>query len=141
MEYSSACVALVKKYEGLSLTAYQDADGYSIGYGHFGASEGQTITEEEAEQLLISDLNKVAERVNSFVVRALTQGQFDSLCDFVFNLGAGVFHRSKLLYYVNQGMDTWAVDNLLLYVYAGGKIQQSLLNRRNEEVAMYKGIA
>jgi lysozyme len=139
MNYSTACVELVKRYEGCSLTAYADASGYSIGYGHFGATEGQEITQEDADAFLIQDLNKAAEVVNKYVTRALTQGQFDALCDFVFNLGASAFHKSKLLYYVNTGADAWAKDNLLMYVYSSGKIVQGLVNRRTDEALLYKG--
>lgn len=139
MNFSPNCVELVKKYEGCSLTAYKDVDGYSIGYGHFGATEGQTITQEEAEALLAQDISVAAEAVNRYVTRQLTQGQFDALCDFVFNLGAGTFHKSKLLYYVNTGADAWVRDNLLMYVYSSGKIVQGLVNRRTDEATMYKG--
>lgn len=139
MNYSSACVELVKKYEGCSLTSYADAGGYSIGYGHFGVAAGQTITQAEADAILLEDLNQVADKVNMYVTRALTQGQFDALCDFVFNLGSGVFHKSKLLYYVNTGADAWVESNLMMYVYSSGKIMQGLVNRRTDEATMYKG--
>jgi lysozyme len=141
MNYSNACIELVKKHEGCSLTSYADASGYSIGYGHFGVAEGQTITQADADALLVEDLNKVAETVNRYVTRALTQGQFDALCDFVFNLGTGVFHKSKLLYYVNTAADAWVASNLMMYVYSSGKIMQGLVNRRTDEVNMYKGAA
>jgi lysozyme len=139
MNYSSNLVALVKKYENCSLTAYPDADGFSIGYGHYGATEGEQITQDIADSLLEIDLTFAASTVNKYVTRVLTQGQFDALCDFVYNLGVGTFHRSKLLYYVNQSMDTWAESNIMLYVYAGGHLSSDLVNRRTEEKELYEG--
>jgi lysozyme len=141
MNYSAKLVALVKKHESCSLTAYPDADGFSIGYGHYGATEGETITQDVADSLLEIDLAFAANAVNKYITRSLTQGQFDALCDFVYNLGAATFHRSKLLYYVNQSMDSWAESNIMLYVYSGGKILNELVERRTEEKEMYAGVS
>jgi GH24 family phage-related lysozyme (muramidase) len=48
MKTSQRGINLLKEFEGCVLTAYWDYKGYSIGYGHLGAKEGQTITKEEA---------------------------------------------------------------------------------------------
>ena len=60
----------IKGHEGKELTAYKPIDTeehYTIGYGHYGADvkEGQTITEEEAEQMLIDDINKRLPKVKA----------------------------------------------------------------------------
>ena len=50
--------------EGLSLTAYPDKDGFSIGHGRFGAKEGDTITQEQADEYLEEDINKRVDAIN-----------------------------------------------------------------------------
>ena len=54
----------IKEKEGLGLTAYPDADGFSIGYGRFGANEGDTITQEQADNNLEEDINTRLDAIN-----------------------------------------------------------------------------
>ena len=54
----------IKKKEGLGLTAYPDADGFSIGYGRFGANEGDSITQEQADEYLEEDINTRIDAIN-----------------------------------------------------------------------------
>jgi lysozyme len=68
---------------------------------------------------------------------ALTQGQFDALVDFVFNLGAGRLAGSTLLRMLNAGNTTGAGQHLLLWVNAGGKPQPGLVTRRKAELALW----
>lgn len=140
MNYSSKCVELVKKYESCSLTAYKDITGYSIGYGHFGVNEGETITGEMAEQYLLQDLSEASIAVNSMVTRVLTQGQFDALTDFVYNLGATVFHHSMLLHFVNTCNDDMVEKDLCLFTFAGGKNLKILQDRREDEIQLYREV-
>jgi lysozyme len=136
---SPKLVAFIKNIEGCKLTAYKDAEGWSIGYGHFGVSEGDTCTQEQADQWLQEDIDKVAIAVNKAVTRGLSQGQFDALCDFAYNVGITALDQSKMLYYVNNYQDAWAMDHLMLYIYSGGKIVQELMDRRHAEANMYEG--
>ena len=49
----------IRKAEGLKLEAYKpdkDEEDFTIGYGHYGVDEDETITEEEAEELLDKDV-------------------------------------------------------------------------------------
>src|SRR5574337_412189 len=105
MQPSQAAIDLIKAAEGLRLTAYRDSVGVlTIGYGSTGGIKpGQTITPEQAEAMLVDDLDEAAEAVRQLVTVPLTQGQFDALCSFVFNLGAGRLRDSTLLRLLNQG--------------------------------------
>jgi GH24 family phage-related lysozyme (muramidase) len=58
---------------------------------------GLTITQEQAEELLANDIHWAANVVSNLVHISLTQGEFDSLTDFVFNVGAGNFANSTML--------------------------------------------
>ena len=77
MKTSKAGIALIKTAEGFRETAYWDVDGYSIGYGHHGATAGQRVSREEAERLLAEDLERVEAAVSRVNPR-LNQNQFDA---------------------------------------------------------------
>ncbi len=105
MTISQQGIDLVKEFEGCRLTAYQDGAGvFTIGYGHTaGVSAGDTCTQEQAESWLIENLADAAATVQDQIDVPLTQGQFDSLCSFVFNLGSGSLHGSTLRKLLNAG--------------------------------------
>ena len=59
MKISDKGIELIKHFEGCELHAYKDIVGVvTIGYGHTGSdvAEGQTVTEEEAEEILRKEL-------------------------------------------------------------------------------------
>lgn len=95
---------IVKKSEGLRLTAYLCPAGVcTIGWGHTRTAKlGQRITEQEAEELLRSDLRMAEIAVMRRVKVTLTQNQFDALVSFTFNLGEGNLSVSSLLRLVNK---------------------------------------
>jgi lysozyme len=99
MKPSKRCVDLVKKFEGLKLKSYQcPAKVWTIGYGstrwydETPVREGQEISIEMAEKLLMNDLQKFANHINLNV----SQNQFDALVSFCYNLGLGNFNNSTL---------------------------------------------
>ncbi len=139
--YSDAGFALTKKFEGLRLTAYQDQVGvWTIGYGHTGREVhgGMTITEDQADLLLHSDVAGAVACVNRAVTAGIVQCQFDALVDFVFNLGCGRLLGSTLLRYVNAGEFDLAAAQFLLWDHVGGVVVPGLLARRQAEVAMFQ---
>ena len=137
---SQACIDLVKASEGCRLTAYRDPAGIlTIGYGSTGGiSEGQTITQDQADAMLIDDLDAAAESVREMVTVPLTQGQFDALCDFVFNLGAGRLRDSTLLRLLNQGQYGQAAAQFQYWVMAGGQSLPGLVTRRAAERTLFE---
>lgn len=141
MKISKQGIKLIKKFEGFKPYTYLcPANILTIGYGHTrGVRLGQTCTEEEADQFLKEDLelaeaevNKVAEKVD------LTQGQFDSLVSFTFNLGARNFQTSTLRRKVlNNPADPSIKAEFGKWVYVRGKVNQGLQRRRLEESRLY----
>lgn len=105
MIISQAGVDLIKTFEGLRLLAYQDDAGvWTIGYGHTeGVKSGDVISEVQAESYLLKDIDEAAQAVLRLTKQGLTQGQFDALVSFVFNLGQGAYARSTLLKTINTG--------------------------------------
>ena len=140
MNYSKTGLALTEQFEGLRLTAYQDQVGrWTCGYGHTaGVQAGDTCTQAQAEAWLASDVSWAVQCVNLYVKIALTQGEFDSLCDFVFNLGSGSFQHSALLTLVNQRNFEAAAAEFEKWDHAGGQVVAGLLRRRIAEEAEFK---
>lgn len=140
MKPSQACTDLVKASEGLRLTAYRDSAGIlTIGYGSTGGiKSGQTITRGQAEEMLVDDLDEAADAVRKLVTVPLTQGQFDALVSFTFNLGAGRLRDSTLLRLLNQGRYGEAAAQFRFWVMAGGQQLPGLVKRRAAERALFE---
>lgn len=139
---SQNAIQLVKASEGVRLTAYQDSSGvWTIGYGHTAnVVEGQTITQAQANNLLMLDLATAADAVNRLVTVPLTQNQFDALVDFVFNEGEGKFARSTLLKLLNQRNYQAAAAQLPMWCMAGGEVLAGLVTRRAAERALFEAV-
>ena len=93
-------------FEGCELTAYVDAVGVlTIGYGHTGSDvhAGQTITFEDAEELLRKDLEWFEKQVVDLIVPPFNQNEFDATVSFTFNVGAGALKTSTFRKRINQG--------------------------------------
>lgn len=133
--YSALGFLLTKKYEGCRLSAYQDSVGvWTIGYGHTsGVTKGMTCTQDQADKWLMEDIQFATDTVNNSVCVSITQGQFDAMVDFVFNLGAGAFKKSTLLKLVNEGKLEEASNEFPKWSHAGGKVLPGLLSRRLAE--------
>lgn len=133
MEASEILIKQIKAFEGLRLEAYRDAAGVlTIGYGHTGSDirEGDRISEYWAEELLRNDLGATEAAVRRLHV-ARTQGQFDALVSFVFNLGIGRLHGSTLLKVIRKGGSHHQIQReFKRWVYAGGKKLRGLERRR-----------
>ena len=137
----------IKGFESLRLKAYRDAVGvWTIGYGSTsGVKEGQIITREEAEDLLIHDVWFFEVGVRDLVKVPLTQEQFDALVSFAFNVGldqdeddkAEGLGDSTLLKKLNKGDYQGAGDQFLLWNKAGGKVLRGLTRRREAERLLF----
>lgn len=99
MQVSVSGLALIAKFETLSLKSYPDRGGYSIGYGHRAPEvrPGQTCTVEQAIEWLKTDAACVAEALNRLVTVPLNQNQFDALASLTYNIGIERFAHSTLL--------------------------------------------
>lgn len=140
MQYSKAGLQLTEQFEGCRREAYQDSVGkWTIGYGHTaGVQPGDTCTMEEAEAMLAADTAWAETFVNKMTSSVqLTQGEFDALVDFTFNLGSGNFSHSTLLALVNQGNFQAAHDEFQKWDKAGGQVVAGLLRRRLAEAAEF----
>jgi len=140
MQISQAGIDSLKQFEGYSADKYQDVAGlWTIGYGHLikPGENFETINEATAEKLLRQDIGIAERAVNELVTVDLTQGQYDALVSFVYNVGAGAFKKSTLLRKLNIGDYVGALNELPRWNKAGGKIQQGLANRRVHEQQLF----
>lgn len=139
MKLSSAGVAALKSYEGLSLTAYRDSGGvWTIGYGSTrDVREGMRISQAEADQRFLADTEWAQAAVRTDVVVPITQPQFDALVSLAYNIGAGAFARSTLLRLLNAGDYRGAAEQFLVWNKVKGEVVTGLAVRRAKERAMF----
>jgi lysozyme len=141
MQFSPSGLGLLKKSEGFRSHEYKDAAGLpTIGYGHKCQSAGsfsEGIDLHTGETMLARDVDDAEDAVIRLVKVPLTQGQFDALVDFVFNLGAGRLAGSTLLKDLNAGHYGPAGEQLLLWDHAGGVELAALKERRRAEFNLW----
>ena len=139
MTTSPIGVALVKEFEGCSLKAYLcPANKPTIGYGNtFYANGskvkmGDTITQEQADELLRQTLKDFESIVSKRIKVPLNQNQFDALVSHTFNTGGS----NTLFKLINEGKDVkeWWTTR---YIQADGKTLKGLVRRRNAEFNLY----
>ena len=140
MRASEVLIEKIKEFEGLRLEAYLDEGGVpTIGYGHTGADVimGDRISAYWANHLLKADLYDVELAVDLLGV-ARTQGQFDALVSFAYNLGIGRLKRSTLLKVIREGGSKRAITKeFKRWVYADGKCLPGLVKRREWEAKRF----
>jgi lysozyme len=141
MKMSAAGLELLKRSEGFRGHVYLDAAGIAtIGYGHRllpRESFAGGISEAQAEEILLNDLNAAEQAVQRLVRVGLTQGQFDALTDFCFNLGAGRLASSTLLKELNAGQYDAARQQLLRWNHVGLQENAGLKARREAEFQLW----
>ena len=135
MNISERGLNLIKSYEGCRLTAYRcPANVLTIGWGHTkNVYESMSITQDEADRLLVEDVQMYANAVNKYVSKFnLNQNQFDALVSFAYNCGIGSLDSVCSC----NTLDEIRAE-LLLYVNGGGVRLPGLVRRRNEELALF----
>lgn len=140
MKISQRGIDLIKSFEGCKLQPYHCSAGVlTIGYGHTGpdVKASLVITQETAEALLRKDLAKFEAGVLK-ATKKCTQGQFDALVSFAFNLGLGALGDSTLLKMHNAGEYDEAAKQFVRWNRAGGKVLAGLTRRREAEAKLYQ---
>jgi len=140
MKISLEGLALIKRFEGCRLEAYKcSANVLTIGYGHTGGvKETDTITQEEADELLEKDVLKFEEYVEDNVIVELDQSQFDALVAWTFNLGPGNLRESTMLKKLNDSDYASVPSEMKRWNKAGGKTLDGLIRRRNAEALLFQ---
>jgi lysozyme len=145
---SKAAIALIKHHEGVRNRPYRcPANLYTVGVGHLigdgkslPESWNRTFTEAEIDGILKSDLRRFELGVHKMLPNVpLRQHEFDAIISFCFNLGLGCFQRSTLRQALLRGDKKAAMESLVKYCRAGGKILRGLQIRRLDEKALFEG--
>lgn len=138
----TAGLLLIKKYEGCRLTAYKAVPTetyWTIGWGHYGpdVAQGQTITQAQADALLVQDCQRFANAVDNAAYVPLTDclnaNQRDALISFTFNCGAGCLKT------LCKGRSAAQIAAAMgQYNKAGGKVLAGLTRRRAAERTLFE---
>ena len=113
MNVSDRAITMIKHHEGVRQKPYRcPAKLWTIGVGHvlypdqgklkidqrdgfpLKPEDNRTFTMEEVDGILKSDLARFERGVATYCPVELTQGQFDALVSFSFNVGLGTLQRS-----------------------------------------------
>jgi GH24 family phage-related lysozyme (muramidase) len=148
---------MIKHHEGVRVRPYRcPALLWTIGVGHvidpnhikvpfeerrnLPIPDGwdRILTRLQVDALLVQDLDRFERGVARLCPPALnSQGVFDALVSFSFNVGLGNLQRSGLRMKTNRGEYLEAADEFLKWTKAGGKVLAGLVKRRNDERALY----
>lgn len=156
MNVSPKAVKMIMHHEGVRQKAYRcPAKLWTIGVGHvlypeqvklkledrmsvpLRPEDDRVFSMEEVDGILRSDLARFERGVAQYCPVPLTQGMFDGLVSFAFNVGLGTLQRSTLRQKLLRGDKEGASQELLKYCMAGGKILKGLQNRRLDERALF----
>jgi lysozyme len=144
MHISPSGIDLICNFEGKRLTAYDDGVGvWTIGFGTtvypngIKVMKGDTCTEAQAKTYMAHDLKKFEATVNKAVTVQLNQNQFDALVSLAYNIGTNAFSKSTLVKKLNANDIRGAADQFDVWVNAGGKRMQGLVNRRKIEMELF----
>ena len=142
-----ALLALIRKFEGLRLKPFRCPAGVpTIGYGATYYPDGRRVTMQarpvtvaQATDMLRSMLASYEAGVSRYVLVPVTQGQFDALVSFAYNVGLSAFKDSTLLRLVNARDYAGAAAQFARWNKAGGKVLPGLTRRREAERKLFVG--
>jgi lysozyme len=137
---STLALDAIKAHEGLRTAAYLDAVQIpTICYGSTRAVYiGQKASLRECEIRLMQDATYAGRGVAHGVKVRITQGQYDALVSFVYNVGETKFYKSTLLKRINAGDCLGAGREFSRWVYAGNTRLRGLVVRREGERKLWE---
>lgn len=127
--------------EGFSAHPYPDAQGQSVGFGHFILPEDSFIfpmDKKTAYDLLYADTAIATTAINSNVKVPLTPNQFDALVSLVYNIGVGAFKSSTLLKKLNAGDYAGAAAQFAVWNKSQKVVLPALVARRAKEKELFQ---
>ena len=146
---SNVCIQLIKHHEGVRSKPYRCPAGlWTVGVGHLigdgktlPAEWNKTFSNEEIDAILARDLSRFESGILRMLPKVrLKQHEFDAILSFCFNLGLGCFQRSTIRQAIIRDDKEAAMESLVKYCKAGGKILKGLQNRRLDERKLFLGL-
>jgi GH24 family phage-related lysozyme (muramidase) len=161
MTTSKAGLDLIKSFEscakaigGGKFKAYPDpAPGnkglpVTIGWGSTRDFDGKPIklgtvwTQEQCDRKKAEDMAEFERQVRAILGDApTTQGQFDALVSFAYNIGSNRLRGSTLMRKHKAGDYVGAAEQFAIWNKAGGAVMLGLTRRRAAEAKLYRGKA
>tara|TARA_R100000388_G_C7220366_1_gene148599 strand:+ start:70 stop:513 length:444 start_codon:yes stop_codon:yes gene_type:complete len=141
MKISQEGIDLIKHFEGCELESYLCSAGVlTIGYGTTkNVVEGMKISQHQAEELLMKDLEEFEEYVEDLIDVKLEQHQFDALVAWTYNLGPTNLKTSTLRKVLNKGAYDDVPEQMKRWNKAGGQVLKGLVRRRDAEALLFEG--
>ena len=152
---SQQAIDLLHSFEGLAqvmpnglIRSYLcPAKVWTIGWGATGRDPfnggmigANTVwTRAQADERFIQHLRQFERDTRASLKVPTTQGQFDALVSFAYNLGNGALSRSTLLRLHNAGDFEGAANQFKRWNRAGGQVLRGLTRRREAEARLYRG--
>ena len=156
MKTSDKAIELIRHHEGFRSKPYKcPASLWTVGVGHvlypaqarmpidernrcvLAIEDFRIFSRKEIDEILKKDLQRFERGVLRYCPATTSQGQFDALVSFSFNLGLGTLQRSTLRQKHNRGDYDGAAEEFLKYTKGGGKVLRGLVTRRKDERALY----
>lgn len=144
---SQKCIDLIHSFESFQAKAYKDPgskDGLpiTIGWGSTSDVSGRPIklgdvwTKTQADVKFAQDLESFGRQVLAAAETA-TQGQYDAMVSFAYNVGISAFRSSTLLKKHKAGDFKGAQAEFARWNKNDGKVMAGLVRRRAAEAALY----
>jgi lysozyme len=157
MKISDKCLKMIKHHEGVRTKPYQcPALLWTVGVGHvidpnharvpiadrkslpIPSGWDRTLSIDEVDDILQKDLARFVAGVLRLCPETVNnQNHLDALVSFSFNVGLGNLQKSQVRMKYNRGDFDGAMDELLTWNKAGGKVLKGLDNRRKDEKALF----
>ena len=102
--------------------------------------EGDEISKDKAEYLLLEDLKHFEKYVDQLVTVSLNQDQFDALVAWTFNLGPTNLKESTLLLRLNNGQYDDVPAQMARWNRSNGEVLTGLTRRRKAEGLLFQGL-
>ena len=156
MKVSDKALKTIIHHEGVRYKPYLCPAGlWTVGVGHvlypkqgllpvdqrgsigLRVEDFRQFTRDEVDAILKKDLQRFERGVLRYCPAIATQGQFDALVSFSFNVGLGTLQRSTLRQKHNRAEFNSAAAEFMKYTKGGGKVLKGLVNRRKDEMKIY----
>ena len=145
MKISEHGLTFIKNEEGCVLHIYKDVAGFpTIGIGHLLTADekhygifNNGITDQQALNILKSDVIRFENVLNAYVKTQLNQNQFDALLSLIFNCGPFPITRGTLGILLNNNEFDKVPDEMLKWCHSGKNVLPILRDRRVREVNLF----
>lgn len=132
---SAAGLVAIAMFEGYQAAPYKDTGGvWTDGFGNTkNVSPQKSVTVPQALKQLDENTKATQAAISKCVTGKLTQGQFDALVSFAYNVGTKAACESTAVKRFNEGRPVDGCNELSRWVYVNGKKVAGLAARREQE--------